>query len=144
MRGDMSHVQMRAEGVPTQIDAFYDILATVKKVVRDNGVPYFGYFAETFLAPRNVMSYGDEIDHLEAADCDSTLGDLQSVIINTPEFLQRFRQYLDVLETRRFAPSFTIMTADKDDPRFDKFYVSGNEFRLFTALFLTNMPTTSL
>ncbi|MFT6938464.1 MAG: hypothetical protein ACJA1N_002771 [Saprospiraceae bacterium] len=141
MRGDMSHVQMRAEGVPTQIDAFYDILATVKKVVRDNGVPYFGYFAETFLAPRNVMSYGDEIDHLEAADCDSTLGDLQSVIINTPEFLQRFRQYLDVLETRRFAPSFTIMTADKDDPRFDKFYVSGNEFRLFTALFLTNMPS---
>jgi hypothetical protein len=141
MRGDMSHVQMRPEGVPSQFGQFYDILAEVKNFIRDTGVQYFGYFAESFLAPRNVMSYGDEIDHLEASECDSTLGDLQSVVVNTPLFLQRFRQYLDILETRRFAPNFTIITADKDDPRFDEFYVFGNEFRLFTALFLTNMPS---
>jgi hypothetical protein len=141
MRGDMSHVQMRPEGVPSQFGQFYDILAEVKNFIRDAGVPYFGYFAETFLAPRNVMSYGDEIDHLEASECDSTLGDLQSVVVNTPLFLQRFRQYLDILETRRFAPNFTIMTADKDDPRFDEFYIFANEFRLFIALFLTNMPS---
>jgi hypothetical protein len=141
MRGDMSHVQMRSEGVPKEFTTFYDILAEVKNFIRAEGVPYFGYFAETFLAPRNVMSYGDEIDHLEAAECDTTLGDLQSVTVNTADFAQRFRQYLDILETRSFAPNFTIMTADKDDPRFDKFYISGNEFRLFAALFLTNMPS---
>jgi hypothetical protein len=141
MRGDMSHVQMRPDGVPSQFGQFYDILAEVKNFIRDTGVSHFGYFAETFLAPRNVMSYGDEIDHLEASECDSTLGDLQSVVVNTPLFLQRFRQYLDLLATRKFAPNFTILTADKDDPRFDEFYVSGNEFRLFTALFLTDMPS---
>ena len=141
MRGDMSHVQMRPEGVPAQIDAYYDILAYVKHYIQQQGNPYFGYFAETFLAPRNEMGYGDEVDHLEAAAADSTLGDLQSLPINTSEFLQRFRYYLDVFHTRRFAPNFTIMTADKDDPRFDAFYVSGNEFRFFTALFLTDMPS---
>lgn len=141
MRGDMSHVQMRPDGVPSQFGQFYDVLAEVKKFIRGTGVQYFGYFAETFLAPRNVMSYGDEIDHLEASECDSTLGDLQSVAVNTPLFLQRFRQYLDILETRQFAPNFTMITADKDDPRFDEFYVFGNEFRLFVALFLTNMPS---
>lgn len=141
MRGDMSHVQMRATGVPAQIDEHYDILAYVKNYVQQHDTPYFGYFAETFLAPRNEMSYGDEIDHLEAADANSTLGDLQSVIVNTADFSQRFRQYIDILHTRNFAPNFTIMTADKDDSRFDKFYVAGNEFRLFSALFLTDMPS---
>jgi hypothetical protein len=33
------------------------------------------------------------------------------------------------------------MTADKDDPRFDEFYLSGNELRLFIALFMTAMPS---
>jgi hypothetical protein len=33
------------------------------------------------------------------------------------------------------------MTADKDDPRFDEFYLSGNEVRLFIALFLNTMPS---
>ena len=141
MRGDMSHVQMRPEGVPAQIDTHYDILAYVKNYIQQKGVPYFGYFAETFLAPRNEMGYGDEVDHLEAADADSTLGDLQSVTVDTPLFLQRFRMYIDLLHTRNFAPNFTIMTADKDDPRFDAFYVAGNEFRLFAALFLTDMPS---
>ena len=87
------------------------------------------------------MGYGDEIDHLEAADCDTTLGDLQSVPVNSADFLQRFRLYLDILQTRAFAPNFTIITADKDDPRFDKFYLTGNELRLFVAFFVTDMPS---
>jgi hypothetical protein len=33
------------------------------------------------------------------------------------------------------------MTADKDDPRFDEMYRGGNEARLFTALFLPDMPS---
>jgi hypothetical protein len=33
------------------------------------------------------------------------------------------------------------MTADKDDPRFDEFYLAGSELRLFVALFLTTMPS---
>ncbi|MBK7938522.1 MAG: hypothetical protein IPJ82_16195 [Lewinellaceae bacterium] len=33
------------------------------------------------------------------------------------------------------------MTADKDDPRFDRFYLAGNEIRYFIALFLTDMPS---
>jgi hypothetical protein len=33
------------------------------------------------------------------------------------------------------------MTADKDDPRFDSFYLNGNETRHFIALFLTDMPS---
>jgi hypothetical protein len=33
------------------------------------------------------------------------------------------------------------MTADKDDPRFDAFYLGGSEVRLFIALFLTAMPS---
>jgi hypothetical protein len=33
------------------------------------------------------------------------------------------------------------MTADKDDPRFDEFYRAGSEARVFTALFLPDMPS---
>jgi hypothetical protein len=33
------------------------------------------------------------------------------------------------------------MTADKDDPRFDGFYLAGGEVRTFIALFLTTMPS---
>jgi hypothetical protein len=142
MRGDMSHVQMRPSGVPQTIDSYYDILRAVKlHVQREEGMPYFGYLAETFLAPRNIMVYGDEVDHLEASDADTTLGDLQSNTVGTPEFLQRFRWYRDLLETRRVTPSFTVITGDKDDPRFDAFYQKGNVLRLFMALFLTDMPS---
>lgn len=141
MRGDMSHVQMRPDGVPAKLDRTYDILGAVKSYVRAQGIPWFGYFAETFLAPRDVMGYGEEIDHLEAAEADTTLGDLQSTVVGTTEFLQRFRAYYDLLETRRCTPNFTLMTADKDDPRFDEFYVGGSEARMFIALFLTQMPT---
>ncbi|MEO6037380.1 MAG: hypothetical protein ABIQ93_03135 [Saprospiraceae bacterium] len=140
MRGDMSHVQMRPGGVPSQPGDYYDLLAAVKRTVLPEK-PYFGYFAESFLAPPGEMAYGDEPDHLEASLADSTLGDLQSEPVGTERFIQTFRLYRDWLETRRFAPNFTVMTADKDDPRFDRFYLRGNEIRHFIALFLTDMPS---
>ena len=140
MRGDMSHVQMRPDGVPAQTDDYYDIHRYIKAHVRRDR-PWFGYFAESFLAPPNYMAFGDEPDHLEASEADSTLGDLQSRTIGTLAFLHDFCRYRDLIETRRFAPNFTVMTADKDDPRFDEFYQSGNEIRLFLALFLTDMPS---
>ncbi|MEZ4886768.1 MAG: hypothetical protein R3E32_18715 [Chitinophagales bacterium] len=141
MRGDMSHVQMRPEGVLAAIDDYYDLLKYVKQHIQKQDIAYFGYFAETFLAHTDFMGYGDEADHLEASDADSTLGDLQSTVVGTPDFLQRFRQYLDFLDTRSFAPNFTVMTADKDDPRFDKFYVAGNVLRMFVAFFVADMPS---
>jgi len=142
MRGDMSHVQMQPDGVPAIVDDYYDPLKAVKHYIqKKHGVSYFGYFAETFLAPRNVMAYGDEVDHLEACDADSTLGDLQSAPVSSVEFRQQFSRYCNLLTTRTFAPNFTVITADKDDPRFDKFYLTGNELRLFMAFFLADMPS---
>ena len=141
MRGDMAHVQMRPEGVPDMIGHYYDPLRFIKRYVRGNGVSHFAFFAETFLAPPDTMGYGDEADHLDAIDADSTLGDLQSLVVGTDEFLTQFAAYDELRRTRRFAPNFTVMTADKDDPRFDEFYRTGNLFRYFTALFLTDMPS---
>ncbi|NBB91031.1 MAG: hypothetical protein GVY23_07475 [Spirochaetes bacterium] len=142
MRGDMSHVQMRPEGVPAEIDERYDLLKAVRGYIRrHNNAPYFGYFAETFISPRGIMAYGDEIDHLEACDAEVTLGDLQSVPVGSEDFIRRLRWYRDIAEQRHVVPSFTIMTGDKDDPRFDSFYVAGNELRLFMGLFLTDMPS---
>ncbi|NUO01136.1 MAG: hypothetical protein HUU01_11035 [Saprospiraceae bacterium] len=140
MRGDMSHVQMRAAGVPEVADDYYDIHRAVLHAIRQY-TPWFGYFAETFLAPPGSMAYGSEEDHLDLSEADATLGDLQSMVLGEAEFLQNFRLYLDLLHTRGFAPCFTLMTGDKDDPRFDKFYLSGNEARLFMGLFLTDMPS---
>ncbi|MGB1040896.1 MAG: hypothetical protein ACPGVD_08490 [Flavobacteriales bacterium] len=140
MRGDMSHVQMRSNGVLKKPTLYYDILQSIKNHVQKTK-PYFGYFAETFLAPTGAMAYGDEVDHLEISEANTTLGDLQSLPVGTPEFLQRFRHYLDILNTRNFAPNFTMMTADKDDPRFDKFYLKGNVARFFIGLFLGDMPS---
>lgn len=140
MRGDMSHVQMRPNGVPAKLDRYYDLLSAVKLTIQAR-VPSFGYFAETFLPPRDVITYGEEIDHLEASEADTTLGDLQSVPVNTTAFLQRLRQYDDLGRTRHCTPNFTVMTADKDDPRFDEFYLTGNELRLFLAFFLTDLPS---
>jgi hypothetical protein len=142
MRGDMSHVQMRPQGVPAVTDRYYDLLRTVKEHVREhNAVPWFGYFAESFLPPPDVFAYGEEMDHLEASHADATLGDLQSTPVGSPEFMDRFHRYREFLETRTCAPAFTVITADKDDPRFDAFYLAGNEVRLFLALFLTDMPS---
>jgi len=140
MRGDMSHVQMRATGVPSEVDEYYDPHKAVKNHIAQEKA-WFAYFAETFLTHANYMAYGDEIDHIEMSDSDSTLGNLQSITPGTTEFLQTFRYYWDILKTRFVAPNFTIMTADKDDPRFDKFYEHGNEARFFTALFLPDMPS---
>jgi hypothetical protein len=140
MRGDMSHVQMRPDGVPAPLPDRYDILEAVKAAIgRD--VPWFGYFAESFLPPADTFGYGEEMDHLEASGCDTTLGDLQSLPIGSDAFRARFRRYLDLLATRSVAPNFTVMTADKDDPRFDQFYATGNEVRAFIATFLTDMPS---
>ena len=141
MRGDMAHVQMRPDGVPDTLDEYYDILGAVKRFIADHGAPYFGYFAETFVAPRDVMAYGEEIDHLEAAEAETTLGDLQSTVLGTAEFLRRFRAYDDLRATRQCVPAFTLMTADKDDPRFDSFYRTGSEARLFIGLFLSDTPS---
>lgn len=139
MRGDMSHVQMRPEGVPEQPGAYYDLLAAVKAhILKENAG--FAYFAESFLAPPGEMAYGDECEHLEAASADSTLGDLQSEPIYTAQFMRQFAQYRQWLNERKFAPCFTVMTADKDDPRFDSFYLVGNEIRYFLSLFLWDMP----
>ena len=141
MRGDMAHVQLRPGGVPAVIDTYYDPLRAIKKYVQANGVPYYAFFAETFLAPPDTMGYGNELDHLEAIEADSTLGDLQSLVVGSDEFKRQFADYYTYRKTRRFAPNFTVMTADKDDPRFDEFYRTGNLFRYFTALFLTDMPS---
>jgi len=142
MRGDMSHVQMRPDGVPAVLDEFYDLLGSVKNQIREaNGVPYFGYFAETFLPPRDVFGFGEELDHLEAADADVTQGDLQSNAIGSPDFMVQFRQYLDIAATRACVPAFTVMTPDKDDPRFDELYQRGNVVRAFVGLFLTDLPS---
>jgi hypothetical protein len=140
MRGDMSHVQMRPDGVPDQPDAYYDILGAVKQAIRAER-PWFAYFAESFMALPGEMAFGDEYEHLEASLADSTLGDLQSEPIGTGFWVREFARYIEVLETRGFAPNFTILTADKDDPRFDQFYLRGNEARHFIALFLPIMPS---
>lgn len=140
MRGDMSHVQMRPEGVPAVLPGYYDLLGAVKAEI-GRRLPSFAYFAETFLSPPGTMAYGNEVDHLEASGAEVTLGDLQSVPVASDEFSQRLRQYLDIAQTRKVTPSLTVMTGDKDDPRFDSFYVAGNEIRLFLALFLTGMPS---
>ena len=141
MRGDMSHVQMRPEGVPDEIDQHYDLLAAVKQQIRSEGARHFAYFAESFLAPPGVMAYGDELDHLEASDADATLGNLQSIAVGTAEFRAELKRYLGLLHRRRVAPAMTVITADKDDPRFDSFFLRGNVVRLFLALFVPEMPS---
>ena len=140
MRGDMSHVQMNPHVDYSRLDDYYDIHKYIKRIIQRQK-PSFGYFAESFLAPPNTMAYGIEEDHLEASDTDTTLGDLQSMIVGTKTFIASFARYHRLIETRNFAPNFTIITADKDDPRFDSFYLKGNEIRLFIALFLTDMPS---
>lgn len=141
MRGDMAHVQLRPDGVPARPDAFYDPLRTIKHYVQQQGTPHFGFFAETFLAPPDTMAYGDEVAHLEAIDADSTLGDLQSMVVGSAVFNEQLATYLKLAETKSFAPNFTVMTADKDDPRFDEFYRTGNTFRYFVSLFLPQLPS---
>ncbi len=140
MRGDMSHVQLREGGTPANPDQFYDIHKYIKaEICRSK--PTFSYFAESFLAPPNTMAYGVEEEHLEGSDADSTLGDLQSMVVGSETFISSFARYYALLKNCNFAPNFTIITADKDDPRFDEFYLNGNEIRMFIALFLYDMPS---
>lgn len=168
MRGDMAHIQPRPNGVPkfnttspphhsttspphhsttspnhhsTESPDYYDPLLAIKKYIQRNGTPYFGFFAETFLADPGFMGYGDELEHLEAIEADSTLGDLQSTVVGSEDYNKKFADYIKYLKTRRFAPSYTIITADKDDPRFDEFYRTANHFRYFVGTFLTDMPS---
>ena len=142
MRGDMAHVQMRPTGIPAEVDDRYDILRAVRDEIRDRrGVRSFGYLAESFLAPPATMGYGDEMDHLEMAGADTALGDLQSTPVDSPEFSARFRRYLDYQATRTCTPSFTIITSDKDDPRFDSSYANGSVARLFIALLVPDLPS---
>ena len=141
MRGDMAHVQPRPTGVPKDPDAYYDPLMAVKKFVQKQGVKHFAFFAETFLVEPDFMGYGNELDHLEAIEADSTLGDLQGTVVGSEAYMEKFVTYHKLLNTRQFAPNFTVMTADKDDPRFDEFYRTANHLRLFVALFLTDMPS---
>ena len=141
MRGDMAHIQMRPGGVPDEIGPHYDILGAVRDEVQARGLPSFAYLAESFLAPPGTFAYGDELDHLEAAGADTALGDLQSTAVASREFSSRFRRYLDYAATRSCTPTLTVMTADKDDPRFDSFYASGNVARLFIALLVPDLPS---
>ena len=141
MRGDMAHVQPRSSGVPTEIGAFYDPLKAIKNYVVKQGVKHFGFFAETFIAPPDTMGYGNEIDHLEAIDADSTLGDLQATPVGSEVFMTILEEYIAIAETRKFAPNFTMITADKDDPRFDEFYKKGNHLRFFVGVFLPILPS---
>lgn len=107
MRGDMSHVQMNPDVTTSNLSVYYDIHKYIKaKIVLQK--PYFGYFAESFLAPSNVMAYGNEEDHLENSDADSTLGDLQSMVVGSERFIAEFSRYHHLLTTRKFAPNFTI------------------------------------
>lgn len=139
MRGDMSHVQMRPNGVGEEGLAFYDIHRSLKLHIQQRN-PAFGYFAETFLAPPNEMAYGEEELHLELSAADTTLGDLQSMPVDSSEFMYHFHRYYQIGQSRSVMPNFTVMTADKDDPRFDSFYLHGNIARLFIAFFL-DMPS---
>jgi hypothetical protein len=100
MRGDMAHVQPRASGIPEIITPYYDPLKFIKNEIVNSGVPYFGFFAETFLAPPNQMGYGDETIHLEAIEADSTLGDLQGSVVGSGEFRQKLNTYIELLKTR--------------------------------------------
>jgi hypothetical protein len=140
MRGDMAHVQMRPDGVPSERSEFYDVMGYIKNRIAQD-VPYFASFAETFLSPADEIAYGDEVDHLEMAEAEATLGDLQSMVVGSKQFMEEFRRYLDILHIRQVSPCFTMMTGDKDDPRFDEFYLKGNEVRFFMGLFMTDMPS---
>jgi hypothetical protein len=93
------------------------------------------------MAAPGEMAFGDEYDHLEASLADTTLGDLQSEPMGTTFFVKEFARYVKVSQTRKFIPNFTIMTADKDDPRFDQFYLDGNEIRYFIGLFFEGIPS---
>ncbi|MEM7572738.1 MAG: hypothetical protein AAF433_07550 [Bacteroidota bacterium] len=139
MRGDMSHVQMRPTGPVAAPEPYYDLLGHVKEHIQQQ-VSHFAYFAESFLVEDDYMGYGNEVQHLIASQAEVTLGNLQSMVPGEEEFLSNFRYYLDLQEQQSVSPCLTIITGDKDDPRFDKFYRWAVEARFFTALLLPDWP----
>lgn len=139
MRGDMSHVQMRPEGVPAVADEWYDPLRAVKLKIQET-TPHFAYFAESFLERPNFMAYGDEVEHLERSEADVTLGNLQSLVPDCTEFWAMIDHYLTIQASSSVTPAWTVITGDKDDPRFDHFHHWGELTRTFTGLFLGKLP----
>ncbi|MTB51562.1 hypothetical protein [Lewinella sp. W8] len=139
MRGDMSHVQMRPAGVPDPVPDFYDPLRAVKERIAER-VPHFAYFAESFLTEPDFMAYGDEVEHLKASLAEVTLGNLQSMVPGDEEFMEAFADYLKIQRSSTVTPAWTVITGDKDDPRFDHFHHHGEVARMFTGLFLGRMP----
>ena len=139
MRGDMSHVQMRPEGVPAVADDYYDPLRAVKRKIQQTA-PHFAYFAESFLERPGFMAYGDEVEHLERSEAEVTLGNLQSMVPDSPEFWTTVAHYLNVEARSTVTPAWTVITGDKDDPRFDHFHHWGELARTFTGLFLGRLP----
>ncbi|MEO0788481.1 MAG: hypothetical protein AAFY36_07470 [Bacteroidota bacterium] len=140
MRGDMSHVQMRPEGPSASPSPYYDLLAYVKTYIQKQA-PNFAYFAESFLAPDDYMGYGNEVDHLIASKAEVALGNLQSTIPGSKEFLTELAHYQSIAQHTTLNPCFTVITSDKDDPRFDRFYTRSLAARMFTALLLTDWPS---
>ncbi|MEM9260086.1 MAG: hypothetical protein AAGA62_10605, partial [Bacteroidota bacterium] len=140
MRGDMSHVQMRPNGVPAVVDNYYDPLCAVKLSIQKKA-PYFAYFAESFLAEPGYMAYGDEVKHLVQSKAEVTLGNLQSAVPNSAEFWAMVDHYLSIASSTKLTPAWTVITGDKDDPRFDHFHNHGEVVRFFTGLFLGILPT---
>lgn len=139
MRGDMSHVQMRPEGVPAVAGPYYDPLRAVKNKIRET-TPHFAYFAESFLERPDFMAYGDEVEHLERSEAEVTLGNLQSTVPDSGEFWTTIQHYLNVAATSSVTPAWSVITGDKDDPRFDHFHHWGELARVFTGLFLGKLP----
>ncbi len=139
MRGDMSHVQMRPDGVPKEVDDYYDPLRAVKRKIAES-TPHFAYFAESFLTEPGYMAFGDEVEHLERSEAEVTLGNLQSSVPGYIEFWVMIDHYLDVANRSTVTPAWTVITGDKDDPRFDHFHHHGELARLFTGLFLGKLP----
>ena len=142
MRGDMSHVQMNPHVIEEDLDVYYDIHKYVKHEIQ-KGKPYFGYFAESFLVDDNLMAFGNEAQHLNFSDTDTTLGNLQSFSLTDADFYIEFSKYYFLAKQNNFVANFTIFTADKDDPRFDIFYLQGNDCRYFLATFFKFFPSYS-
>ena len=139
MRGDMSHVQTRPQGVPASIERPYDILRYVKLACAKTR-PHFAYFAESFLAPDDYMAYGSEAEHLDASLAEVALGNLQNFAPDSADFHNLLHEYAVLSQKHAFTPAFTIFTADKDDPRFDANFLTGNVARYFFATFCPAFP----
>ncbi len=151
MRGDMSHVQTRPDGVPAEpVAGPYDLLRFVKAACAKTR-PHFAYFAESFLTADDFMTYGSEAEHLDLSRADIALGNLQNYHPGEPEFHTLLAEYEDLRASKDaaalrsgkphvFAPAFTLFSADKDDPRFDANFLGGNVARYGFAVFCPRFP----